>query len=243
MVPTSTRTMLRMKASASITKASTSSLSSIHSARSTRRSKRTWSVSVGVKAVKSCVADERGGAAGQRLAVERPRPPERAPALERARRRAQQHAVAIGAAGGVATRVEAVGRRAPRRARRGRPAAGRSARAPARARPRGWPPGRARAPRGRSGPATVSTTSRRSTVASASSSTPWTVRRPGWRAQPANSEPSYSSSSLAVSALPALARDDHQVLGVDPHEPSSAVFELRKKSTVSLRSCGELLRR
>ena len=47
--------MWRMKVSASIQKASPCSPSASHSARKTSRSKRTWSVSVGVKAVKSCV--------------------------------------------------------------------------------------------------------------------------------------------------------------------------------------------
>ena len=47
--------MWRMNVSASIQNASTSPGSSTHSARSTSRSKRTWSVSVGVNAVKSCV--------------------------------------------------------------------------------------------------------------------------------------------------------------------------------------------
>jgi hypothetical protein len=39
-------------------------------------------------------------------------------------------------------------------------------------------------------PATVRVTSRRSTVASACSSSPCTVRLPGWRAQPAKPPPS-----------------------------------------------------
>ena len=49
--------MLRMNASASIQKASTSGWagSGSHAAQRTSRSKRTCSVSVGVKAVKSCV--------------------------------------------------------------------------------------------------------------------------------------------------------------------------------------------
>ena len=54
-VPTTVLTMWRMKASASIQKASTPSGSSSHSERSTRRSKRVWRVWVGVKAVKSWV--------------------------------------------------------------------------------------------------------------------------------------------------------------------------------------------
>ena len=47
--------MFRMKLSASITKASRPGPSASHSARRTSRSKRTWSLAVGVKAVKSCV--------------------------------------------------------------------------------------------------------------------------------------------------------------------------------------------
>ena len=47
-------------------------------------------------------------------------------------------------------------------------------------------------------PATVSSTGSRRTVASAVSSSPWTVRRPGWRAQPRKPAPSYSISSLTV---------------------------------------------
>ena len=54
MVPTSTRIMLRMNASAVISRVRTRSDSSIHSAASTIRSNRTCSVWVGVNAVKSC---------------------------------------------------------------------------------------------------------------------------------------------------------------------------------------------
>ncbi len=53
-VPTSTRTMCRMKASASIQNSSTCPALAQRASR-TFRSKRTWSVRVGVKAVKSCV--------------------------------------------------------------------------------------------------------------------------------------------------------------------------------------------
>ena len=77
--------MWRMNVSASIQNARTSPGSSTHSARTTSRSKRTWSVWVGVKAVKSC---RPGSAAAQRVkqvAVERSRPPQRPPTLQRAR--------------------------------------------------------------------------------------------------------------------------------------------------------------
>ena len=53
-VPTSTRFMWRMNVSAVIQNSSTSPAVS-QRASSTSRSKRTWSVCVGVKAVKSCV--------------------------------------------------------------------------------------------------------------------------------------------------------------------------------------------
>ena len=65
-VPTRTRTMLRMKASAVIRKARMSPAPApVHSAAKTSRSKRTWSVWVGVKAVKSWRAGQ-GGRAGRR---------------------------------------------------------------------------------------------------------------------------------------------------------------------------------
>ena len=56
-------------------------------------------------------AGQRGGAGVEPLAVERPRPPERAPALEGARLGPGEHAVAVGAAARVAAGVEALGRR------------------------------------------------------------------------------------------------------------------------------------
>ena len=58
-VPTSTRFMWRMNVSASISNRSTSP-SRRQPGRDTSRSKRWWYVSVGVKAVKSCVPGERG---------------------------------------------------------------------------------------------------------------------------------------------------------------------------------------
>src|SRR5688572_26716032 len=78
-------------------------------------------------------------------------------------------------------------------------------------------------------PATLSATSRRRMVASASSSTPCTVRAPGWRAQPANPEPSYSSSSRAVRALPALARDREQVVGLDAQRAVAGAVVARQQ--------------
>src|SRR5207244_12032826 len=50
-------------------------------------------------------------------------------------------------------------------------------------------------------PATTSSHSRRRTVASARSTSPWTVRRPGWRAHPAKGPPSYSSVSRATCSI------------------------------------------
>ena len=51
---------------------------------------------------------------GERVAVDRARPPERAPALEHAARAPREHAVAVGPAGRVAARVEALAARARR---------------------------------------------------------------------------------------------------------------------------------
>ena len=62
--------MWRMNVSASIQNSSTSP-SCAQPAAKTSRSKRTWSVSVGVKAVKSCAPTQRRGAGVQRVAVER----------------------------------------------------------------------------------------------------------------------------------------------------------------------------
>ena len=53
--------------------------------------------------------------------------------------------------------------------------------------PRAWTPASVR-------PATVSATGSRRIVSSAVSSSAWTVRRPGWLAQPEKPEPSYSIS-------------------------------------------------
>ena len=89
--------MCRMNVSASIQKASTPPGSSTHSARSTSRSKRTWSVWVGVKAVKSWLPGSAAAQSSSSVAVERPRPPQRPPALERARLLAGEHAIAVGA--------------------------------------------------------------------------------------------------------------------------------------------------
>ena len=119
-----------MNVSASIQNASTCSDSRIHSARKTSRSKRTWSVSVGVKAVKSCVPNSASAQASQRVQVQRPR--------LRAARSARSNGDATGAAKDavairprqrVAPRVEAVRRRPPTPAPGCPAAAARSARA------------------------------------------------------------------------------------------------------------------
>ena len=102
--------MLRMKASAVIRKEAIGP-SQVHSAARTSRSKRTWSVWVGVKAVKSCVPGSAAAQAAERLAVEAVRPPEGAAALEGVGGGPGEHPVAVGARGGVAAGVEAVGRR------------------------------------------------------------------------------------------------------------------------------------
>ena len=100
--------MLRMKASALMRKLRTSSSCSQDAARMSR-SKRTWSVWVGVKAVKSCVAGEGRGAGVECLAVDPVRPPERLAPLEGAGGGAGEQAVAVAAGLGVAAGVEAVG--------------------------------------------------------------------------------------------------------------------------------------
>ncbi len=149
------------------------------------------------------VAGQRSGAGFQRLAVDPVRPPEGPALLERARRRAGQEAVAIAARAGVAAGVEAVGDDLARRSPRGRPGP-----TPLRLRRqvagrlgdgrRSWPPGRRAWTPVSVRPATVSATGSRSTVSSAVSSSPCTVRRPGCLAQPRKPEPSYSMSSRTV---------------------------------------------
>ena len=134
------------------------------------------------------------------------RPPERPRPLERAR---------LARARARGSDRSARGRRAGRRSR---PAPARSAarsRRPGssplrRARlhglaRRGSPPARARARRCRCARPRSAPAAGARSVSSASSSTPCTVRRPGWRAHPANPEPSYSSRSRAVSANRACA--------------------------------------
>ena len=216
-VPTSTRTMLRMNVSASITKASTSSLSS-HPLGAQHVALEAHVVGLGGREGGEVVPAGQGGGAGvERGAVERARPPQRAVALERA------------AAPSASARGSGRCGSARRGGRRSRPAPARSR---ARSRRRGSTPFSERARRrvarvarhlAARVHAAVGAAGHRqgapraaAPCASASSSTPCTVRRPGWRAQPANSEPSYSSSSRAARALPALARDDHHVLGLDP---------------------------
>ena len=111
-VPTSTRTMLRMKASASIQSTRTPPSRSSHSARSTSRSKRTCSVWVGRERGEVVASRRSPRRRLERCAVERLRPPQRPPALERARGRAAR---ARGSS------RSASGRRGGRRSRRRRP--------------------------------------------------------------------------------------------------------------------------
>ena len=147
-------------------------------------------------------AGQGGGAGVERRAVEPVRPPERPAALEGLGGRAGQEAVAVAARGGVAAGVEAVRRptSAAVTARSSGPTPLRRARRSPAARPatlklatwpRAWTPVSVR-------PATVSSTGSRRTVASAVSSSPCTVRRPGCRAQPRKPLPSYSMSSRTV---------------------------------------------
>ena len=222
--PTSVRTMRRMNASASIQNSSACSPASSHSARRMLRSKRTCSVSVGVKAVKSCVPSSAAAHASQRGAVERVRPVQRAPVLERAGRLAREQAVAVGAAQGVTARVEAL----PRRLALEHPHVAGST--PLRARagagspswlatwPRACTPASVR-------PATVSRTSRAQHPGQRLLQLALHRPQPGCRAQPANPQPSYSSSSRGWS-LAALARDDDEVLVVDRDAAVAGLVEL-----------------
>jgi hypothetical protein len=95
--------MLRMKASAVMWNEARSP-EKVQAAERTSRSKRTWSVWVGVKAVKSCVPTSLEG-----VVVHAVRPPERATLFERAGGGAGEYPVAVGAGLGVAPGVEAVG--------------------------------------------------------------------------------------------------------------------------------------
>ena len=199
--------MCRMKVSASIQKASTPPGSSTHSARITSRSKRTCSVWVGREGGE-VVACRRARRHRRRAAPRstRPRPPQRPLALERARLLAGEHAVAVGAAAGVAAGVEAVGRGARERstltssrqqgvqARGLHRLAGVARHLAARVHAAVGAPGHGQLHRhaGRPWPARPPARA-------------CTVRRPGWRAQPANPAPSYSSSSLAARATRACA--------------------------------------
>ena len=83
-VPTSTRTMWRMKASASIAERQHVALARPLGRAGSSRSKRMCSVSVGVKAVKSCVPTSAAAQAAEGVVVERVAPPQRPPLLERA---------------------------------------------------------------------------------------------------------------------------------------------------------------
>ena len=119
-VPTSTRTMCRMKASASIQNSSSrpgsgsASPWASHSARRMSRSKRRARSRVGVKAVKSCVAEQRGA-----HCIERVGGPQgaattaRGPTSKRVANRTRR---------GPGSSRSATGRRAARRSRRARPA-------------------------------------------------------------------------------------------------------------------------
>ncbi len=128
----------------------------------TSRSKRTWSVSVGVKAVKSWAAGERGGAGVERLAVDPVAPPEGPALLERVRVRRWRGSGsgrrASGRRGGRRIRGGAASQARTRR-RSGAPRSGSARAPPAPPPPRSSPPARSRGRRRRCGPATVSGTS------------------------------------------------------------------------------------
>ena len=115
-VPTSTRTMWRMNVSASIQSSSRwpgkgpASCWDRHSALTMSRSKRTCSVSVGVKAVKSWLPTSGRRAALELPAIKRVGPPQRSPLLERVPHRRGQQPVAVGSGAGVAAGVEPLGR-------------------------------------------------------------------------------------------------------------------------------------
>ena len=129
--------MWRRKLTASIVKWSSSPCSSQAAAR-TVRSKSLCSVSVGVKAVKSCVAGQqrRGGVEGG--TVDGLRPPERTARLEGRADASAQEPVAVGARRRREARVE-VRRGVRRRRSRRRPPAARCS-APSAARRAGGPP-------------------------------------------------------------------------------------------------------
>ena len=168
------------------------------SAARTSRVKRTWSVWVGVKAVKSWVPTQGGGAGVEGGAVERVRPPEGPAPLERAR--------ASGLARGSDSSRE--WRRGARRSRRDdrrgghRDVGGLDAVEPAgevggqaRRRSRSSRPGRRACDAGVGAAGDGQLDGPASIVASAVSSSPCTVRSPGCRAQPLKPAPSYSISS------------------------------------------------
>ena len=113
-VPTRTRFMWRMNASASIQNSSSVARRPPTRRGSTSRSKRTWSVSVGVNAVKSCVPRSAAAQASQRVAVERCGHHSARPRSNAAARPPGEHAVAVGRGWGVVARVEAGRRRLAR---------------------------------------------------------------------------------------------------------------------------------
>ena len=190
-VPTSTRTMLRMKASASISKRERSRPPSLPPAGIEH---------VALEAhVRGLGRRERREVVGARRASRRTRrAPPRSSGCGQCRARprsnglggaAELDPVAVAARAGVAAGVEAVGasatagtatsgpgERVERPARTTPAAAGRSSKRGDLRRGRGR--------RRRCGPATVSGAGSPRTRASASSSSPWTVRIPGWTAQP-----------------------------------------------------------
>ena len=122
-VPTSVRTMWRRNESAVTVKWRWSPRRS-HAAVADDRGRKTscW-LSAGVKAREVVLAGKERGARLERLEVDRPRPPERAPRLERRPRGAVQHEVAVRARRGREAGVEPVGGILARRGPTRRPAA------------------------------------------------------------------------------------------------------------------------
>ena len=103
--------MWRMNVSASIQNSSRSpSPDARQDALNTSRENRTWSVSVGVNAVKSWVPTKASAHADNAPAIERTRPVQRSPALQRAPTRTGQEQVRVRPGGRVAPGVEPVRR-------------------------------------------------------------------------------------------------------------------------------------
>ena len=199
MVPTRTRTMLRMKASAVIRKLRMSPFCSQEAAR-TSRSKRTWSVWVGVKAVKSWLP---GRAAAQASSASR--------SIRWGHQRARPCSKGLGRGGraggsGRCARGRRGGRRSRRHDRRGAhgdvvgadavEAAGQVGRQLGGGREAGHLAAGVDAGVGAAGDGQLDRLAQDGRQAVSSS--PCTVRSPGWRAQPRKPEPSYSMSSRTV---------------------------------------------